>query len=113
VKTKTKTIPYKSETYTTICYTKPVWVWTSKTSLYTSTETKPYTTESLSTCPETTKVYKTYTTTTPYPSTITSTYQKSSTEYYTSKGSKCAPETKCTTTTAGWGYGNGWHNGGW
>ncbi|KAK5139045.1 hypothetical protein LTR32_007610, partial [Rachicladosporium monterosium] len=41
--TSTKTIPYNSESSTVICYTKPVWVWTHSTSLYSTAETYPTT----------------------------------------------------------------------
>jgi len=106
--TKTEIVPYRSQTHTVICSTKPVWVWTQSTKLYSTSQTKPYTTESLSTATSTTEVAKTYTTTVAQPKTVTSIFQQSSTQYHTSTGSKCAPETKCTTSTAGWGYNKGY-----
>ncbi|TKA23699.1 hypothetical protein B0A50_06535 [Salinomyces thailandicus] len=75
--TKTKTIPYKSKSSTVNCYTKPIYIWTSKTEEY--TKTYPYketqTTETVET--KTKQVPSTYTTNTPYPKTKTYTkYEK-------------------------------------
>ncbi|KAK5717334.1 hypothetical protein LTR15_009228 [Elasticomyces elasticus] len=80
--TKTKKIPYKSESHTVVCYTKPVWVWTHSTSLYTSTEKYPVTSKTSSVETEVTKVPHTVITSTPCPETLTSSYKST---YYVTK----------------------------
>ncbi|KAK5113171.1 hypothetical protein LTR85_010989 [Meristemomyces frigidus] len=66
-KTETKKIPYKSESFTTICQTKPVWIWTYSTSEYETTISYPVTSTKVKTYEQSTEVFKTYTTETPCP----------------------------------------------
>ncbi|TKA72608.1 hypothetical protein B0A55_06418 [Friedmanniomyces simplex] len=80
--TKTKTIPYNSESQTVICYTKPVWVWTHSTSLYSTAETYPETTTLRSVSTQVSAGPHTYVTSTPCPETLTSSYEKT---YYVTK----------------------------
>jgi len=101
----TKTVPYQTKSYQTICYTKPVEVWTSSTTCIEQTVPYQVTQTSQEVDTKTTEVPKYITTQSPCPEVITSTQYSSYTSLCTkSVGSKCETSSVCQTKTAG-GYG--------